>query len=118
MSINRICGYALKAYLGLSYYNDQGQKIIITEEEFNSFIPTIASYFPDGFTIYEATGGFSYNGQTVTERTKVLEVVVPLKNYKYSLAIFSKLVDTYSVQFKQLSEFWTYNKLKYISKNV
>jgi len=110
-------GLSLRGYLGLSYIDSQGQVIPITEEEFATFIPVIAAAFPDGFTIYDANGGYydSVLQKTVVEKSKVLEIVVGKEGVKKSISDFALLMDTYTTKFHQSGQFWTKNNCQFHS---
>lgn len=103
-------GYSLKGYLGLSYFNEEGEQIPITAEEFQEFIPVIQTAFPNGFTIYYSLGGSSHNGEPYTQQTRVLEVVVSKKELKKSLRKFNRVLDTYDELFHKTGKFWTITK--------
>lgn len=106
-------GYNLRAYLGQTYTNAEGQTVPIPPEEWEAFISVIAAAFPDGFTIYDALGGYAFDGQTFTEPSKVLEVIAPKS--KQIIVKFAKLVNTYTVEFKQSSQLWTVQRTRYFS---
>ncbi len=108
-------GYSFRAYLGQTYTNDEGQEVPIPPEEWDAFVLVIAATFPGGFTIYDATGGYQYQGTTFTEPTKVLEVIVPRKGSRDQVLAFSGLVNRYTEQFNQSSQLWTSNKVRYFS---
>src|SRR3989338_3678377 len=84
-------GFSMKGYLGLTFTNSEGEQVPITPEEFNLFVEQVAAVFPDGFTIYDAVGGFSFEGQTFIEPTKVLEVVAAKRGFRRSLRKFEAL---------------------------
>lgn len=111
-------GFSLRGYLGMSYINSEGQKVCITEEEFATFMPIIATSFPDGFTIYDAKGGYydSVLKKTVMEPSKVLEVIISQTGAKKSIVTFANLMDTYTIMFKQSGTFWTKNVCEFFSK--
>ena len=113
-----VCGYNLRGYLGQTYVDSEGNIIQITPEQFAEFIPVIAAAFPDGFTIYDALGGYydSVLKKTVTERTKVLEVVVDQATGKDSIRTFQKVMNTYTVQFHQSGEFYTKSNCQFHSE--
>ena len=99
------------------YINEQGEVVAITEAEFDEFIPVIAKAFPNGFTIYDATGGYYDSGlqKTITERSKVLEIVVPKSGSKKSIRSFAKIMNEYTKRFKQSGQFWTKAKCEFHS---
>ena len=124
-------GYVFKAYLGLTYTDDNGNTQPITEQMFDEFVPIIAETFPDGFTIYDSEGGYQFQGQTFIEPSKVLEIILP-KGYceisnlpkgcceisnlpKGDIIVqykkFVELVRKYSIQFHQSSELYTVQEL-------
>lgn len=105
---NTICNteksYQFKAYLGLTYL-DNGTVVSITN--FDDFIPVIADAFPEGFTLYDGTGGYQFEGKTFTEPNKILEIVITEKIFEESYRKFTKLLRQYSEQYRQFSEFYT-----------
>jgi hypothetical protein len=110
-------GYSLKGYLGLTRLNSQGEQVVITEEEFRDFVKThISTTFPEGFTIYMATGGYSYNGESYIEPTNVLEVVLPKEGRHESILKFKELINLYSKLFNQSGEFITMTSTGFYAK--
>lgn len=106
-------GYVMKAYLGLTYIDSSGQTVIITEQMFNEFVPTIASAFPNGFTIFNSVGGYQFEGTTFIEPSKVLEIITPKDNFIVEYKKFVNLVRQYSQQFFQQSELYTVQETFY-----
>lgn len=110
--ITLVSSYSLRAYLGQTYTDDQGNEVPIPPAEWDAFVKVIAETFPNGFTIYDAVGGYAYDGQTFIEPTKVLEVVVPKAGSCKEIRKFARLVDLFTIRFNQQSQFWTLSKVR------
>jgi hypothetical protein len=110
-------GIIFRGYLGLSYIDEDGNIIDITDFEFDSqFVPLVANAYPDGFTIYSsAQGGYKYQGVTEVENVNILEIVVPNVDLAAQTQKFYDLVHQYTIIFFQKSEFWTRDFIDYFT---
>ncbi len=100
-------GYLFKAYLGLTYLDDNGEQQIITPTQFNEYVTYVSTQFPDGFTIYDTQGGYQFNGQTFQEPGKVIEIIVSNNCPEKSYLKFVAMIRNYSIRFNQSSELYT-----------
>jgi hypothetical protein len=64
-----------RLYFGTQRPRDGGR---VSDAEWNAFLDDVAAVFPDGFTSWEAAGGWrGPDGRTVREASHVVEIVHP-----------------------------------------
>jgi hypothetical protein len=74
----------------------------LTDQEWRAFLATIVTAnLPDGYTVFDANGGWRdpATGETIKEGTKVLLVALP--EAADSLAAINRIRTAYQIQFRQ-----------------
>jgi Protein of unknown function (DUF3574) len=74
----------------------------LTEAEWRAFLDnTVTAALPNGFTVFDATGGWMnpITHKTIKEKTKVLLVALPA--VPASLAAINRIRNAYQAQFRQ-----------------
>lgn len=73
----------------------------VSDAEWSAFLDDVAAAFPDGFTTWDAAGGWrGPDGRTVREASHVLEIVHPAGDPAVD-ARLEALVATYNARFDQ-----------------
>jgi hypothetical protein len=104
-----VCTAPLKPAVGIDLYfgRDKPGGGEITEQEWNTFLAeVVTSRFPDGISVFDASGQYREpSGRMVRERSKRLVVVV--FDAPAHRARVGEIIDTYKRRFGQYSVFRT-----------